>query len=69
MAKVLASVLILLLLIFSFYFYLISITSYYTFYPDPYQFHVSVRRVAQMHLFAFLARGGGWERLHRRPAG
>jgi FSR family fosmidomycin resistance protein-like MFS transporter len=51
--RVAASLAVLAALIFSKYFYLASLSSYYTFYLME-RFHVSVR-VAQMHLFVFLA--------------
>jgi FSR family fosmidomycin resistance protein-like MFS transporter len=51
--KIAAAMAILSALIFSKYFYLASLTSYYTFYLIS-KFHVSVR-IAQIHLFAFLA--------------
>ena len=52
-ARVGWSLAVLAALIFSKYFYLASLTSYYTFYLIT-KFHVSVR-VAQLHLFVFLA--------------
>ena len=57
---------VLIVLIFSKYIYLTSITSYYTFYLI-HHFGVSVQS-AQLHLFAFLARGGR-RHDHRRSRG